>query len=192
MHGKTAAGRRAAVIVVWALCLAAWSPAVFAEQAWIKEGLRLSLRNAPSTDAQVVGLVKTGDRVEVLERGEEWTQVRVNGSEQAWIRAGYLQPGPPSALLLVQRNAEAAELRKRLEQLTRDTEQVQSKYRDLSQRDEDQTDAIARLERENLQLQAQTQRWPEWIAGACILSVGMILGAILRGTGQPKQSKLRF
>ena len=163
-----------------------------AEQAWIKEELRLSLRNAPTTDARVVGLVKTGDRVEVLERGEEWTQIRVNGSQEAWIRAGYLQAGPPSAVLLAQRDAEAAELRKRLAQLTRDSAQVQSEIRNLSQRDGDQTDAIARLERENLQLQAQTQRWPEWIAGACILSVGMILGAILRGTGRPKQPKLRF
>jgi len=165
---------------------------VFAEQAWIKEGLRLSLRNAPSIDARVVGLVKTGDVVDVLERGEEWTQIRANGSEEAWIRAGYLQSAPPSAVLLVQRDAEAVELRERLAELTRNTEQVQSKFQDLSQRDEDQTDAITRLEHENLKLRAQTERWPEWIAGACILSVGMILGAILRGTGRPKQPKLRF
>ncbi len=192
MHGRTAARSRAAVIVAWALCAAAWSPAAFAEQAWIKEGLRLSLRTTPSADARVVGLVKTGDVVEVLERGEEWTQIRVNGTQEAWIRAGYLQSGPPSAVLLAQRDAEAAELRKRLAKLTQDAEQVQSDYQDLSQRDGGQTETIARLERENVRLESQTQRWPEWIAGACILSVGMILGAMLRGTGRPKQPKLRF
>jgi hypothetical protein len=62
----------------------------------------------------------------------------------------------------------------------------------LTSQDEGQRSEIDRLTRENYELRAGA-RWPEWIAGACLLSAGMIVGAILhRNSGRRPGPRIRL
>ena len=151
----------------------------WAERAWVKDELRLNLRAGPGLEYRILGVAKTGDSVEILSRTEEWTQVRIDGKGSAWIPAGYLQNEAPASLRVAQSETEATQLRDRVTSLSEDASALRAANEELGARDKARSAELERLVRENLQLRAGA-RWPEWIAGACILSVGMIVGALLR------------
>jgi SH3 domain protein len=150
-----------------------------AERAWIKDELRINLRTGPGVQFRIVGRLKTGDTVDILETGEGWTKVRIAELGDGWIPEGYLQPTPPARLRLDQSEGQSQDLRDRVEELSRKTTELTSANATLSSRDGDQQEQISRLTRENMELRAGA-RWPHWITGAGILAAGMLLGVIVR------------
>jgi uncharacterized protein YgiM (DUF1202 family) len=171
-----------------AAAIALWAPAASGESAWIKDELIVNLRSDPKSGADTVQTVKTGDSVEVTKRRGEWAQVRTGrtGEErEGWIQATYLQPGPPATVLLARRQRELDKLSQQVADLTREAEELRKENAELGKQASD----VAALQRENTQL--RTHRWPEWIAGAAILSVGMIAGRLMAGSGRRK-ARLRL
>ena len=163
-----------------------------AERRWVKDELVLNLRSGPGNEFRILGVIKTGDEIDVLERASEWTQVEVDRFGRGWIPNGYLQTDPPARHLLPQREVETAELREEIERLTSESEELHSANRRLAERDQSRNQKIERLVRENLELRVGP-RWPEWIAGASILGVGMILGSILqKNSARSKSPRLRL
>ncbi len=182
-------GSRALQVAVSLMWLATPS---LAEHAWVKDDLRLNLRAGPGLEFQTLGVIKTGDDVDVLERTPRWTRVEVTRIGNGWIPVGYLQTDPPARLLLTRREIETAELREKVARLAANSEKLESANRSLAERDESRTQQIERLARENRALRVKP-RWPEWIAGASILGVGMIFGSLLqRNTVRRHSPRIRL
>jgi SH3 domain protein len=175
------------VLAVWMLV-----PALAAaESAWVKDELRLNIRTGPGVKYRIVGVVNTGDHVEVLQRGDGWTQVRSEIGE-GWIPEGYLQPEPPAAVLLAQSTSQTSEYRGQLDAVTARATELEQSNETLTARDEEQRSKIESLTRENLELRAGA-RWPEWITGAGILGAGMLMGAILHSiTARRSRPRIRL
>ena len=187
-------GRGRAGVVSWiALGLLLGAPgAVRAESAWIKDELRLNLRTGPGVQFRIMGRMKTGDAVQVLERGDGWTKVRVPSLGEGWIPEGYLQPTPPAAVRLAQSETQTSEFRGQLESLTESTAELEQENETLAARDGEQRQQITTLTRENLELRAGA-RWPEWITGAGILGTGMLMGMIVRSlSGRRSRPRIRL
>jgi SH3 domain protein len=151
--------------------------AAHAETGWVKGEVRLNLRTGPSNEYRIIGEVKTGDRLEVLEHGQYWTRVRADDKE-GWIPEGYLQGEPPPGVMLANTQAKAAELGTQVETLGAERAKLTEENRVFGERDVAQKGEIETLTRENLELKAGA-RWPEWITGAGILSAGMLMGWVL-------------
>ena len=166
--------------------------ASLAERGWVKEELRLNVRAGPGLKYRIIGPLVTGDGVEILSRSEEWTQVRPDGMESGWIPSGYLQTSPPASITLVRVEAENAELKERLAELSDSEATLRSTNEEISGRDAAQQAEITRLTRENIELRAGA-RWPEWITGGGIVLVGMLLGAIVaRSSGRRRQQRIKL
>jgi SH3 domain protein len=164
----------AAAVLVWA---AGVGPAS-AETGWVRDEVRLNLRTGPGTQYRIVGVLKTGDAVNILERSESWTKVRVEGSKEGWIPVGFLQPGPPAAVRADRLQAQVAELQARLDETGAEAARLREENSQIGGRDDEQRQEIEKLTLENYELRAGA-RWPEWITGASILVVGMMVGALL-------------
>lgn len=149
-----------------------------AESAWVSGEIRLNLRTGPGIQYRIVGVLTTGEGVQVLQRAEKWTQVRMPDGKQGWIPGGRLQAEPPPTVRLIQLEEETTELSSKLEAITSQRDGLQETNATLSANDSEQSSEVDRLTRENMELRAGA-RWPEWITGASVLSVGMILGALL-------------
>jgi SH3 domain protein len=163
-----------------------------AETAWVKDELRLNLRTGPGVQYRIVGVLQTGDTVQILSRGEGWTQVRPQNLAEGWIPEGYLQPTPPAGVALAEIDAENAELKRRLAALTESETRLREANEEMSGRDAGQQAEITRLTRENLELRIGV-RWPEWITGASIVLFGMALGAIVaRGSGRRRKQRIKL
>jgi SH3 domain protein len=166
------------------------APAARAETGWVDDQVRLNLRTGPGNQYRILGSIETGDSVQILSRGDDWVQVSADG-KQGWVPDGFLQAEPPAKVKLERLENETAELRTRAKQLGDDTEKLRGENQTLATRESEQRVELERLTRDNLELRAGA-RWPEWIAGACILSVGMGLGALLRGSARRQTPKIRL
>jgi len=162
-----------------------------AETGWVR-GAPLNLRSGPGTQYRIVGGAKPGDRLEVLTRGDGWTQVRIPNGKEGWIAEGYMDPKPPPTIRLGQLEQEVTSLRSELDTSQSETSQLRSSNQELAGSDEGQKEEIARLTKENYKLRAG-ERWAEWITGALILSTGMVLGALLsRLSARRSRTRLRL
>lgn len=162
-----------------------------AERGWVKDELNLNLRSGPGTQFRILDSVKTGDQVEIIMEGDGWTQIR-KGSVEGWIPAGFLQPMPPAGMRLERSRAQAEQLEGELGRTNAKVEQLTTRNEELAQRDESQRSEIEILTRENMELKAGA-RWPEWVTGAGILAVGMLMGAILQSiSGRRSRPRIRL
>ena len=184
-------GVASAVAMAIALCALAATPAD-AERAWVRGGIRLNLRTEPGTQFRIIGVVQTGDGVDILERRDEWTRIRTSDAKQGWIPVGYLRPEPPPTVRLQQLETEVEELRAELESSTGSVAKLQQQNAEISKKDGEQQAEIAHITRENMELKAGA-RWPEWIVGASVLAAGMLIGAVLhRNSTRRPPSRIRL
>jgi SH3 domain protein len=179
-------------LVTAPLVTALWAGEAAAEAAWVRGGIRLNLRTEPGTRFRIIDGVSTGDAVTVLSRTEGWTRVRLADGKQGWIPEGYLQSEPPPTVRLEQLTDEVTSLRAQLESSNARTAELETSNETLTGRDGGQRSEIDRLKVENTELRA-SKRWPEWITGASVLAVGMLLGAILhRNATRRPSSRIRL
>jgi SH3 domain protein len=178
--------RIAAAIAVLLLPLAAAG-----EDVWVKDEVHLQLRTGAGNGFRIIGRIKTGDSARILQRSDGWTKIRTGGKD-GWVPAGFLIPEPPARIALEELETEAAGLRDEVRRLTREGESLRANNDEIGGRDAGQRSEIDTLKRENYELRAGA-RWPEWITGAGIVLIGMLLGWLLsRGAGRRRQQRIRL
>jgi TolA-binding protein len=95
-----------------ALLLAALAAAAAsAEPAYVIDQLVVNVNSAPDASGERIATVKSGDRLEVLERDGDQVHVRLASGRDGWIRASYLSKDEPVRSRLTQREAEVAQLK---------------------------------------------------------------------------------
>ena len=105
--GRRGARRDAAVALLLALAPCA---TLHAESLYVIEQLVVAVTSAPDASGERVATLKSGDRVEVLERTGEQVHVRLASGREGWVRASYLSADEPLRVRLAQRDAEVARL----------------------------------------------------------------------------------
>ena len=161
------------------------------ERGWVRDEVRLNLRMGPGNENRIIGVLKTGNAVEILNNESEWTEVRLEDGREGWIPVGYLVPEPPASLRV-------GELEDRVGQLSRELASSQSeatRLREVNSR----LAGEARQRRDDAEVQGGGggrgggDRWPEMITGASILVVGMLVGAALhRNAARHPSSRIRI
>jgi hypothetical protein len=161
-------------------------------EAWVRGGINLNLRTEPGTQFRIIATVNTGDAVDVVERGEKWTKIKLAGGDIGWIPAGYLQQEPPAELRVEQLEQSNVALQEHSEELEAELQELRELRDGFATQRSTQEAEIRRLSTENGRLEAGA-RYPELIAGASILGLGMIAGALLRGSSSRRQpSRIRL
>lgn len=170
--------------------------AASAEAGWVRGEVRLNIRTGPGNQFRIIGAVKTGDEVAVLERGEEWTRIQIGTedgeSKEGWIPAGYLQIEPPATVQLEQAVTRTEALEQELATLKSESGKLRADNETLASQDGNQQTQIKQLTMENMELRAGA-RYPEWITGASIFAAGMVLGAWLhRNSARRQPTRIRL
>jgi uncharacterized protein YgiM (DUF1202 family) len=167
-----------------------------AENGWVRGEIRLNIRTGAGTQFKIVGVAKTGDGVEILQRDEGWTKIRIQGDSgkprTGWIPEGYLKATPPPTLRLARAEEDVSRLTAEFETLAEETRALREKEATMTAADQAQEARIEELTRENMKLHAG-DRYPEWITGASILAAGMLLGSVLyRASTRRQQTRIRL
>ena len=158
-----------------------------AESAWVKDELRLNLRTGPGTEFRILGVMKSGDRVAVVERKEGWTQVQPQKGEAGWIPVGYLQPSAPASIQLTKSEAQVDSLQEQLDEISTEAAQLRTTNQKLEKREVERNAGMEKLNRENQAYRAAAE-WGGYITGAGILATGMITGWLLKASSSRNRS----
>jgi len=89
-------------MVLIGICLTFISATGFAESMYISDVLKVTVRSGPSTEYKILDIAESGDRVEILETGEDWTLVRLANGKEGYVTSRYLVAGPTSSIRLEQ------------------------------------------------------------------------------------------
>jgi SH3 domain protein len=105
----------------------------FAESMYISDNLKVTVRRGPSTEYKIIDIAESGERVDILEAGEEWTLVRLDNGKEGYVTSRYLVATPTHAIRL---------------------EQLQSKHKSLTQQAASLLEENTSLREENKQLKS--------------------------------------
>lgn len=161
---------------------------VLAETVYVTDELTLRLQAEPSDSSAVMATLRSGDRLELLDRSGFFALVKTADGKQGWAKAGFLITEEPararlqaleSELETVQAGVEPVktELAAAREQVLDLTQKLQSSQQESSQRGA----MLEQLERKNAEYKQQlgigewTVPW-RWAAGTVLL-------ALLAGVG---------
>jgi hypothetical protein len=111
---------------LWLTVLVLAAPAVNAEPVYVIEQLVVSLASAPGAEGERIGQVKSGDRLELLEREGDEAHVRLPSGTEGWIKASYLSAEEPLQHRLTERTAELEKLKQEGEKLKQDMSRLES------------------------------------------------------------------
>ncbi len=111
--------------------------------AYVTDNLEITLRSGEGNDFRIIRLLTSGTELQILQRGEVWTRVRVGGDE-GWVRSIYLQNEPGA-------NA-------RLEQVSAELQRLRQENRDLSDELARAEERLTALATSNNQLTEDNQR----------------------------------
>ena len=100
-----------------------------AETMYVTDILRLTLRSGPGTGGEILGVVTSGQRLEVVSETDKWTQVKLPDGKEGWV---------PSRYLTVERTADRklASLRQQFESQKQELDAIRSKAAELKKQNE--------------------------------------------------------
>ena len=124
---------RFVLIGCWILLLAATS---WAENIYVSENIRLTVRKEPGNDKKIVSILTSGDQVNVLQFGDEWTKIRLSDDKEGWVLSRFLSTQVPSSVAL---------------------KALEKKYADLVAQSGMPQEDVRRLKEENEKLAADQQ-----------------------------------
>jgi hypothetical protein len=84
---------------------------------YVIEQLVVNVNSAPDASGERIATVKSGDKLEVIERRGDQVHVRLGGERDGWIRASYLSADEPLRVRLAERDAQLAQLQEELGKL---------------------------------------------------------------------------
>jgi hypothetical protein len=94
-----------------ALACAVAMPAAQAETVYVIEQLVVGVNSQPDDTGERVASIKSGDRVELLEKLDDQANVRMQNGTEGWVKAAYLTSDPPLQQRLDARTQEVAKLK---------------------------------------------------------------------------------
>lgn len=74
--------------LVLLLCL--FSASVYGETMYVSDILKLTLRTGPSIENKIIAVIESGQMMEVIQFGDEWSQVRLPSGKEGWVLSRYL------------------------------------------------------------------------------------------------------
>lgn len=95
------------LIGCWIVMLSATS---WAENVYVSENIRLTVRMEPGNDKKIVSILTSGDQVNVLQSGNEWTKIRIADDKEGWVLSRFLSTQIPSSLALKELEKKYADL----------------------------------------------------------------------------------
>jgi len=110
-----------------------FSATALAERMYVTDVIKLTLRSGPSTEYKILAVVESGQALEVVEPGEDWTLVRLANEKEGYVLTRYLIPEPTNSVRL---------------------EQLQTKHKALTEQAATLLDENTTLREENKQLKS--------------------------------------
>ncbi|MEO5366330.1 MAG: TIGR04211 family SH3 domain-containing protein [Magnetococcus sp. WYHC-3] len=69
--------------------------ALHAEDRWVTDQCSYTMRRGPDETFKIVKMLLSGEKLELLERGDGWDRLRAANGREGWVLRRFLSPEPP-------------------------------------------------------------------------------------------------
>jgi len=142
-----------------------------AQTVYVSDEFEITLRTGPGNDYKIISMPKSGNAMDILQKGEEWSRVRLPDGKEGWVLNRYISTHPPSAMVLERVRKDHEVLAARYKELKERCDQLDAQKKatdaDLSKsrRNQDEINAaFESLKRESAEFLTLTQRHQELTA----------------------------
>jgi hypothetical protein len=104
-------------VVALGLSLIAVTPEARAEQVYVIEQLVVAVGSEPAGAGERIGQVKSGDKLDLIERQGEEAHIRLANGKEGWIKGSYVSAEQPLTSRLSERTAEVDKLKQDVSRL---------------------------------------------------------------------------
>lgn len=133
-------------LVLIGICLTFFSAAGFAETMYVSDKLKVTVRSGPGTEYKILDIAESGDRVEILETGEDWTLVRLANGKEGYVTTRYLVPDPTYAIRFDQLQAKHKSLTQQAAALLEENTRLKEENKQLSSALDDTEKSLKKLD----------------------------------------------
>lgn len=118
------------ILMLTVLLLTAF--ASMAETKYVSTNLAITLRTGPGNDRKIIAQPKVGTPLEILQPGDEYSQVRTPGGTKGWVLTRYLTAKIPAAMVLSRLQAEHTQVVEKYTKLKQQATQLDTTSKGLS------------------------------------------------------------
>ena len=134
--------------VVLGICMAGqWS---WAEQAYVTDNLKITLRTGPSTGNKIIGMLSSGNLVDLLDSEGDWSQIRTRGggnnAKVGWVLSRYLTTHQPAMIQIDTIRRENTHLKEQMVVLQEKMQDMDRQNDELTKKLNGTTKALDRLD----------------------------------------------
>jgi hypothetical protein len=104
-----------------------------ADTTYVIEQLVVGVTATADAESERVGQVKSGDKLEVIERDGDETHVKLSSGKDGWLKSSYLTNEPPLQTRLTERTAEVEKLKQEADRQRQESEKQRQEADKLKQ-----------------------------------------------------------
>ncbi|MBW2283941.1 MAG: TIGR04211 family SH3 domain-containing protein [Deltaproteobacteria bacterium] len=139
-------------LCIWVVAMGVWGLAsvCWAKTVYVTDVLEITLCTGPSIENKIIKMVSSGQSLELLESGEGWSRVRIQGTSQdgveGWVLDRYLMQRLPWGSQVKSLKEENALVKEKLPRLEKQLKTTLQKEQELEGALKASTDNLKRLE----------------------------------------------
>jgi len=88
-----------AVVGLGVLLMSGFASEARAEAMYIRTVVQITLRTGPGTDHKITRMIRSGQEVDLIEKGEKWSKIRVSSGQVGWVMTNLLTAEKPQLYL---------------------------------------------------------------------------------------------
>jgi SH3 domain protein len=115
MSNATAKKTMSVFLFIFVIIFTATIKSVFADTRYVSDELVISVRNGQNQDDNVLGHIKTGTAIDVLEEKGHYLRIKTEDGLEGWVQAQYIISEKPNGRIIEDLRNEINELYKKIE-----------------------------------------------------------------------------
>jgi SH3 domain protein len=129
--------------------------AVCGETMYVSDNLKLTLRTGPSTENKILAVIESGQMLETVEYGKEWSRVQLPNGKEGWVLSRYLTSNETNNIKLERLQAKHKNLMAQAAALLEENTQLKTENKKLNTGFEDNQNQLGTLRNDYETLKAE-------------------------------------
>jgi SH3 domain protein len=115
-----------ALFLIYILATCAMVGSAQAKTVYISDTMKVTMRTGPTTDNKIIAMLVTGQPLEMIEEGQDWSRVQIANEKEGWVLSRFLSSEKPKTMLLASLEKRNAELLTQYEFLSEENRTLKS------------------------------------------------------------------
>jgi len=103
----------------------------YAENRYVTERMRITLRTGPDVSYKVIGLVGSGESVDLIDESDQWSRVETDQGKVGWVMTRFLTTDIPKSDLLTKLQKEHEHLKENTKAFANENEKLKTENTDI-------------------------------------------------------------